>query len=296
MANFQIAWKKITRGLPKAKNYSDDRIPTIEEIKKLLEYPDRRLKSIIYTMASSGIRLGAWEFLKWGHIRPIEKGAEVVAAKIIVYAEEEDEYFSFITKEAYQALKDWMNYRKFSGELIDENHWLMRDLWDTRVAQGRGFVTIPNKLASIGIKKLIDRAIWAQGLRKKLENGKKRHPFQAIHCYRKWFKTRCEMTGMKPINVEILLSHNVGISNSYYRPTENELLEDYLKVVDSLTFDKNNNKHLEKEIDELREKNENNEHIIKSKLQEKDDAVILLSDQVMKLMEEVQQIKISRSQ
>ena len=89
----------------------------------------------------------------------------------------------------------------------------MRDLWDTSIIQGKGLITKPKKLASIGIKKLINRAIWAQGLRTKLENGKKRHPFQAIHCYRKWFKTRCEMAGMKPINVEILLSHNVGISN-----------------------------------------------------------------------------------
>ena len=43
---------------------------------------------------------------------------------------------------------------------------------------------------------------------------------------------------MKPINVEILLSNNVGISNSYYKPTENELLEDYLKVSDLLIIDK----------------------------------------------------------
>ncbi len=54
-----------------------------------------------------------------------------------------------------------MNYRDFSGELIDENSWVMRHLWDTQVAQGRGFVTKPNKLATIGIKKLINRAIWA---------------------------------------------------------------------------------------------------------------------------------------
>ncbi len=296
LADFSIAWKKITRGLPKAKNYSDDRIPTIDEIRKLLEYPDRRLKSIITTMASSGIRLGAWDYLRWGNVQPIEKEGKVVAAKIIVYAGEEDEYFSFISKEAFQFLKDWMSYREFSGELIDENTWVMRDLWDIQVAQGRGFVTKPKKLAVIGIKKLINRAIWAQGLRKKLENGKKRHPFQAIHCYRKWFKTRSEMAGMKPINVEILLSHNVGISSSYYRPTEFELLDDYLKAVKNLTiFEDTNNKHLKKEIDELREKNENNEHIIKSKLQEKDDALITLSDQVMRLMEEMQQLKMSRS-
>jgi hypothetical protein len=131
-----------------------------------------------------------------------------------------------------------MKYREFSGELIDENSWVMRDLWNTRVAQGRGLVTKPHKLTSIGLKKLINRAIWAQGLRKKLENGKKRHPFQAIHSFRKWFKTRCEIAGMKPINIEKLLSHSIGISNSYYRPTDTELLEDYLKVSDLLMIDK----------------------------------------------------------
>lgn len=85
MADFTVSWKKITRGLPRAKSYSDDRIPTIEEIQKLLEYPDRRIKAIVYTMTSSGIRLGAWDYLRWGHICPIEKDGEVIAAKIIVY-------------------------------------------------------------------------------------------------------------------------------------------------------------------------------------------------------------------
>ena len=97
MADLSIAWKKISRGLPRAKNYSDDSIPTIEEIRKLLEYTDRRLKTIIYTMTSSNIRLGSWDYLKWGHIRPIETDGKVVAAKIIVYAEDKDEYFSFIS-------------------------------------------------------------------------------------------------------------------------------------------------------------------------------------------------------
>lgn len=44
-------------------------------------------------MTSSGIRLGAWDYLKWGHIRPIERNTEVVAAKIIVYSDEDEEYF-----------------------------------------------------------------------------------------------------------------------------------------------------------------------------------------------------------
>ena len=39
----------------------------------------------------------------------------------------------------------------------------------------KGLITRPKKLASSGIKRLIERAIWSQGLRNKLINGKKRH-------------------------------------------------------------------------------------------------------------------------
>ena len=56
----------------------------------------------------------------------------------------------------------------------------MRDLWDTRVAQGRGLVTKPKKLSSLGVKRLMERAIWAQGLRKKLEPGKRGIPIRPI--------------------------------------------------------------------------------------------------------------------
>jgi hypothetical protein len=86
-------------------------------------------------MASSGIRLGSWDYFKWSNIIPIKKEAKVVAAKIIVYAGEEDEYFSFITPEAYQALADWMEYRERCGENITNDSYLMRDLWDVSTDQ-----------------------------------------------------------------------------------------------------------------------------------------------------------------
>ena len=35
----------------------------------------------------------------------------------------------------------------------------------------------------------------------KLEGGKKRHEFQTDHGFRKWFKTRWELGGMKPANI-----------------------------------------------------------------------------------------------
>ena len=70
MNDILLPWKRITRGLPKARRYADNRAPTVEEIRRIIEYPDRRIKAIVFTMASSGIRLGAWDYLKWKHIIP----------------------------------------------------------------------------------------------------------------------------------------------------------------------------------------------------------------------------------
>ena len=62
-------------------------------------------------MVSSGIRLGAWDYLRWGNIKPIEiEKGRIVAAKILVYEGDEEEYFTFITPEAYNELEKWMLY------------------------------------------------------------------------------------------------------------------------------------------------------------------------------------------
>jgi hypothetical protein len=84
--NILINWKFISRGIPKGKHASDDRAPTLSEIHELLKYPDTRIKPIVLVMVSSGIRIAAWDCLKWKHIIPIENEKGVVmAAKIIVY-------------------------------------------------------------------------------------------------------------------------------------------------------------------------------------------------------------------
>jgi hypothetical protein len=46
-----------------------------------------------------------------------------------------------------------MDYRIATGETITKNSWVMRDLWDTSVAIGRGLITKPKKLKSTGIKR-----------------------------------------------------------------------------------------------------------------------------------------------
>jgi hypothetical protein len=90
MNEITVPWKKIMRGLQRSTNYANDRAPTIDEIKKITDYPDRRIKLIVYLMASSGIRLSAWDYLKCRHSSN-SRDDKVIAAKVRVYAEEEDE-------------------------------------------------------------------------------------------------------------------------------------------------------------------------------------------------------------
>ncbi|MGH9973986.1 MAG: hypothetical protein ACRD93_08830, partial [Nitrososphaeraceae archaeon] len=159
---------------------------------------------------------------------------------IIVYAGDHDEYFSFITPEAYYELEKWINFRRESGEVIDENIWLMVQLWNTKNKNGNN----NKKIKSNGIKQLLTRSLRTQGVRKKRKESDTgygtRYEFQANHGFRKWFKTRCELAGMKSINIEKLMGHSIGISDSYYRATESEILEDYLKAIDLLTINEEN--------------------------------------------------------
>jgi integrase len=131
-ADLNIPWKKVTKGLPKARQSSNDRAPTVEEIRKIVDYPDRRIKPIVYIMVSSGIRLGAWDYLKWKNVKSIpDNEGKAIAAKLDVYSGDFEEYYAFITPEAYIALKEWMDFRASYGERITGDSWVMRDLWQT---------------------------------------------------------------------------------------------------------------------------------------------------------------------
>jgi integrase len=291
MNDLSLSWKKISRGLPIGRRAANDRAPTIEEIQKLVEYPDRRIKPIIYTMASSGIRIGAWDYLQWKHVTPLHNGIgdEVVAAKLLIYPGDQEEYYTFITPEAYTALKEWMDFRAEYGEKINGDSWLMRDLWQTsnmNYGAKFGLATYPEKLKSSAIKRLIERTLWEQGIPHTLAPGAKHHEWKAAHGFRKFYKSRTEQV-MKPINVELTMGHDIGISASYYKPTEREVLEDYLKAVDLLTI--NGDKIiLQKQVLELKEKSKDSEYIIKAKMQEKDNQIRNIQDQFTAMQSQVQ--------
>ncbi|MDW0291085.1 MAG: hypothetical protein QN778_04130 [Nitrososphaeraceae archaeon] len=255
MNNVVLNWKIISKGLPRGTQNGNDRIPTIDEILGVLKYPDRRIKPVLYTMISSGIRIGAWEWLKWKNVIPIyDDKKTVIVAKIIVYDGEPDQYFSFITPEAYWSLKEWMEFREKQGEKITKESYLMRDLWNTgkifinsresNLTKGTmGNISIPKKASGNAIRQIFTRAWKIQDIRPP-DNDIRRHEFKSTHCFRKYFETHA-MDKMKLLNVKILMGHDTGLQKSYYKPSEKDILEDYLKVIDLLTINEVNKLKLE---------------------------------------------------
>lgn len=229
-----LNWKKISRRIPRGRAVANDRAPSPEEIRTILQYPDRRIKPVALVMESSGARLGSFDYLNYGHIEKIEKGGKLLAAKITIYSGTPDEYFSFITPECYHAIEEYVNFRRAQGEKITKDSPLIRDLfYPDRL--GKGEPHLPKRLRSSGVKRLVEDALKGTGIRKPLEKGKKRHEFQADHGFRKFFKSAAEKH-MKSLHVEMLMGHNIGLGANYYRPNSNELLEDYLKAIPDLTL------------------------------------------------------------
>jgi hypothetical protein len=63
----------------------------------------------------------AWDYLKWKHIVPVSRNDQIAAAKILVYADDDDEYFSFISREAFDALNNRIEDRGGSNNRNNTN-------------------------------------------------------------------------------------------------------------------------------------------------------------------------------
>lgn len=233
MNDVVLNWKKIKKTLPRMRKYAEDRAPTIDEIRLLISDGDMRLRCGVLVMCSSGIRVGAWDELKWKHVEPrYDDNKSVIAAKLTVYPLDSEKYFTLITPETYQALLEYIKFREMHGEKIGPNSPLLRDQFEATAKGSRGLAGRPKPLKSSGLKRLIERALWKHGIRKE---KKKRHEFQTDHGFRKFFKTQAERA-MKSLHVELLMGHSTGLGDNYYRESEDGILESYLKAVPFLTI------------------------------------------------------------
>jgi integrase len=85
MNDVSLNWKRIRRTLPRSRRYAVDRIPTLEEIREILDAADVRCKALTLLFLSSGVREGAIEYFQIQDYSVIERDDKIVAGRLIVY-------------------------------------------------------------------------------------------------------------------------------------------------------------------------------------------------------------------
>lgn len=246
MNDVTINWRKLKKFKARHRNVVEDRPYTREQIKTLLSSCSLRDKAIILIMCSAGLRRGALPNLR---IRDIKKIEKYRLYSINVYKKEQENYLTFCTPECAKAIDQYIEYRQRQGENITPNSPLFRATFDPILQANR-----PKPISSQLIATMIQKVLDASGVRAPNEI-KKRSELMQTHGFRKYFKTTCINAGMNPLYSEYVMGHRSGLTKSYFKPNDMELLEGndkalgYTTVINDLTIEEENRLH--KKVDEL---------------------------------------------
>jgi len=225
----ELNWVRIGKIIPPARKHGSDRAPTADELRRILDSCDLRMKCVVLLMLSGGMRVGAFDYLRWRDMEPVSAG-KYEFARLTIYRGENEEYYTFVSPECCRYLQEYRTLRERAGEVVGPSSPLIRDSWGSYK-----FARDPAEALAITSKTLRDqlgRLYKKIGLRE--EKVGRRHQFQQVHSFRKFFKSVAERH-MKSIYVELLMGHSTGVSDSYMKPSREEMAQEYSKAIAALT-------------------------------------------------------------
>ena len=237
MNDIRINKEKISKFMGESGRKNMDRGYTYDEIKKMLDIADLRMKTIVFLMASTGMRIGAIPDLKLKHLEEIAKDK---VYKITVYGKSKEEYYTFCSPECYFIIKSYLEYRGKSGELLDDESYLIREQFDIN-----DFEQIRKKSRKIALSTLknntmiLVRKSGVTEINHNYDHGL-RNDVPMSHGFRKFWMTQAVRSKMPHEQREMLLGHKIGLASAYYRPSKEEMLDAYLVAVDNLTINEEN--------------------------------------------------------
>lgn len=190
----------------------------------------------------TGIRKGAIPFLRVGSLKKVTEYFDVKGQrrqldnhvyKLTVYEGEDEEYYTFMTNEAAKALETYLELRRQAGEEITPDSPLIRDAFNPFN------VKEPKPITIASLDMMFTRMLRATGLRISNgggENRQDRHDVMLFHGIRKYVNHCYVNARVDPIKKELLQGHTIRLEGSYLKPTENEMLLEWLKAVDALSL------------------------------------------------------------
>ena len=114
----------------------------------------------------------------------------------------------------------------------------------------------PKPVTFVSLALMMDVLLEKSGLRQinHVTEGSfyKRHKEACFHVFRKYFNTCLANRDVNVTIKEMLMGHSIGSDNSYFRPTQDKILSEYMKAVSELTINEEN--RLKKKVNELQVK------------------------------------------
>jgi integrase len=254
--------KKLARYFGESRRVTKDKAYTTESIAQALATADHRMKMIILLLASTGCRIGALPGLTLDNLTKIP---EYGLYKVTFYEQTNNEYYSFTTRECAQAIDTYLLYRHRCGEKISFNQksqkWepedgpLIRLSFDGTDSFQASRKIIPIKY--MGLKRAIDLHLIRSGIRQvehPTEHKKRvRKSVKMTNGFRKYVISTFIEANLNHEIRELLVDHATMLDQNYFRPTQDQVLQEYLKAESLLTKDpslrlQNENKRLKHEV------------------------------------------------
>ena len=224
-----------------------DEAYTNENILQMLQNTDRRMRMCTLIMASTGCRIGALPDLTLGSLTKIP---DYGLYKIVFYEGSSSEYYNFTTREATLSVDNYLNFRKRCGENLSFNtnksRWepedsplvrlqfdindLLQVRYPKKVTLSTLRTALTNQVVRSGLRE-VEHPTAPQSLKRirksvSLSNGFRKHVISIfIEC------------GLQHEIRELIVNHDTHLDRSYFRPSEDQVLKEYLKAESYLTID-----------------------------------------------------------
>jgi len=245
--------KKIKKFMSEAENKYEYRSYLPEEIKRLLTVSDERERAIILLLSSTGMRVGAVHPLRLKDLKKwiIDKRGTYVYQIQVYSFSSKSKYFTYCTPECALAIDRYLDTRKLYGEDLTKtdtgwgpsNRHLIIRAFNRKC---RNYIPIPlksrstitsnimvPKLESIGLR---PRSTEDVNCRNKIQFRSELHP---CHSFRIFAITQMQRSRLDKTIREMLVGHATGLDSVYYKATEEEIFQEYLKAIDNLTIEEN---------------------------------------------------------
>ena len=244
MLDREINWKKVYSFLGEYTKTIKDRVYTREELQKVIQNADIRARVLVLLLTSTGMRIGAVPDLC---IRHLKKWESYGFYQFTIYEKAREEYVCFCTPECAKEIDAYLAYRRRFGETITSDSPLIRDDFPPEDDKS---ASCPRRVTHAALRSNFGRLLIKTGVRTK-STTRKRQEVMIMHSMRKYCNTHLIKAGVNGIIKEMLIGHSVKLDDAYFRPTDEELLKEYVKAIPLLSI--SNETRLNQQVTKLEE-------------------------------------------